>query len=96
MLGRQYQTDDAGIIDILAIKKDKSELLVIELKKDNTDEKVIGQIKGYIGYITEVVAEPGQKVRGIIIAREGNNKLNRALSVTENVDFYRYKNFLGT
>ena len=33
MVGRQYP-NDTGPIDILAISKDKKELLVVELKKD--------------------------------------------------------------
>ena len=44
-----------------------------------------------MGYILEEIAEDDQTVRGLIIALEDDNKLRRALVVTNNIDFYRYK-----
>ena len=35
--------------------------------------------------------EEGQKVRGAIIALENDLKVKRALSVTNDIDFYEYK-----
>jgi len=37
------------------------------------------------------LAEKDQKVRGIIIALEDDIRLQRALSVASNIDFYTYK-----
>jgi restriction system protein len=51
---------------------------------------VVGQIQRYMGYVKDELAEPIQQVQGIIIALEDDLKLPRALSVTNNIDFYRY------
>ena len=90
LTGKQFQTD-TGYIDILAISKDKKELLVIELKKGRASDSVVGQIQRYMGYIKDEFLETGQKVKGIIIALENDTKVKRALSVTSDIDFYQYK-----
>ena len=90
LFGQQFPTD-TGPIDILAISKDKKELLVIELKKGRASDSVVGQIQRYMGYIKSEFLESDQKVRGIIIALEEDLKLKRALSVTNDIEFYRYK-----
>lgn len=88
--GQQYRTD-TGSIDLLAISKDKKELLVVELKKGRASDVAVGQIQRYMGYILSELAELGQSVRGIIIALEDDLKIQRALQVTNNIDFYRYQ-----
>jgi len=52
---------------------------------------VVGQIQRYMGYVKEELAEPGQDVRGVIIALDDDLRLRRALSVTNNIDFFSYK-----
>ena len=90
MVGQQYPSD-TGPIDILAVSKDKKELLVVELKKGRVSDMVIGQIQRYMGYVKEELAEVNQTVRGVIIAFDDDKKIRRALSVTQNIDFYTYK-----
>jgi restriction system protein len=89
IVGRQYQTD-TGPMDILAISKDKSKLLVVELKKGRASDSVVGQVQRYMGYVVEVLAEANQEVHGAIIALEDDLKIQRALKVTRNINFYRY------
>lgn len=89
-VGRQYPSD-TGPIDILAVRKDKKELLVLELKRGRASDAVVGQVLRYMGYVQEELAEPGQTVRGVIIAFEDDVKLRRALAATPNVTFYRYE-----
>ena len=43
-----------------------------------------------MGYMKDELAEAGQKVNGVIIALEDDLRLRRALSVTQNITFYRY------
>jgi len=88
--GQQYATD-TGPIDILAISKDKKTLLVIELKKGKASDSVVGQILRYMDYVVEVIADPDQTVRGIVIALDDDKKLRRALAMLSNVEFYSYK-----
>jgi restriction system protein len=90
LIGQQYPTD-TGNIDILAISKDKKELLVIELKKGRVSDVVVGQVQRYMGYVQEELAEEGQMVKGVIIALEDDLRIRRALSVAKNIDFYRYQ-----
>jgi restriction system protein len=89
-VGRQYPSD-TGPIDILAISKDKNELLIVELKKGRASDSVVGQIQRYMGYVKEELAEPGQIVKGVIIALEQDNKIKRALAVTTNIEFFKYE-----
>ena len=88
--GQQYATD-TGPIDILAISKDKKTLLVIELKKGKASDSVVGQILRYMDYVVEVIADPDQTVRGIVIALDDDKKLRRALAMLSDVKFYSYK-----
>jgi restriction system protein len=78
-------------MDILAISKDKKELLVVELKKGRASDVVVGQIQRYMGFAQHELAEVGQTVTGVIIGLESDLKLQRALSVIQNVKFYRYE-----
>lgn len=90
LAGQQYPSD-TGPIDILAISKDKKELLVVELKKGRASDSVIGQIQRYMGFIVEEIAEENQSVRGVIIALEDDLRIRRALKVAANIDFYTYE-----
>ena len=90
LVGQQYQTD-TGAIDILAVSKNRNEVLVIELKRGRTTDVVVGQIQRYMGYVKDELLEQGQTVKGMIIGLEADNKLRRALSVCQNIEFYRYQ-----
>jgi len=90
MVGQQYPSD-TGPIDILAVSKNQDTLLVVELKRGRASDVVVGQIQRYMGYVKEELAEPHQTVKGVIIALEDDLRLRRALSVTQNINFYRYQ-----
>ena len=90
MVGKQYPSD-TGPIDILAISKDKKEILVVELKKGRVSDVVVGQVQRYMGYVKDELAEANQLVRGVIIGFEDDIRIYRALSVAQNIDFYTYK-----
>jgi len=89
-VGQQFQTD-TGPIDILTIRNDLKEFRVIELKKGRASDAVVGQIQRYMGYIKDEVASHDQKVKGTIIALENDIRIKRALSVNQNIDFFKYK-----
>jgi restriction system protein len=90
LVGQQYPSD-TGPIDILAVSKDKKELLVVELKKGRASDNVVGQIQRYMGFVKEELSEKDQTVKGIIIALEDDTRIKRALAVTNNIEFYRYQ-----
>lgn len=89
-VGQQFPTD-TGPIDILAQSHDGAELLVVELKRGRASDSVVGQIQRYMGYVAQDLAEPGQTVRGVIIALEDDIRIRRALAVAPNIHFYRYE-----
>lgn len=88
--GQQYQTD-SGRIDILAVSKDGKELLIVELKKGRASDAVVGQITRYMGYVTTELAGSGQKVRGVIVALEDDQRLRHSLVIVPGIDFYKYE-----
>ena len=90
IIGQQYPTD-TGFIDILAVSRDRTEILVIELKKGRASDAVVGQIQRYMGYVLDEVAEENQTVRGCIIALEDDLRIKRALRINPSIDFYRYE-----
>jgi restriction system protein len=89
-VGQQYSTD-AGIIDILAVSRDKKRILIIELKRGRVSDVVVGQVLRYIGYVREQIAESNQTVEGVIIGLEDDQKLKWAISSVPAISFYRYK-----
>lgn len=90
IVGQQYQTD-TGPLDLLAISRDRSRLLIIELKRGRASDAVVGQILRYMGYVKEVLAEPGQTVEGAIVALDDDLRIRRALTMTDGIKFYRYR-----
>jgi len=95
-----YRTDEidrrqfpAGTwsIDFLAIDKYSKELVVIELKRGKTSDSTVGQILSYMNWIQENIAEKGQKVRGIIIAKDVDDALKYAVKSLINVSIKTYK-----
>jgi restriction system protein len=89
-VGQQYETD-TGPLDILAVSKNKKELLVVELKKGRASDVVVGQTLRYMGYVQEELAEADQEVKGIIIALDDDPRIRRALTMTPSIAFYRYQ-----
>jgi len=89
-VGQQYLTD-TGPLDILAVSKDRTTLLVVELKKGRASDAVVGQSLRYMSYVQDELAEENQTVRGIIIALEDDQRIRRALKMTPNIEFYRYE-----
>jgi len=88
-VGQQYSTE-IGNIDILAKEPTTNSFVVIELKKGRESDKVIGQILRYMGWVKENLCIGNQQVKGIIICRETDAKLDYTLKVTNNIELKRY------
>lgn len=91
MISKQYQTD-VGPIDILARSKDSKEWLVIELKKGRSGDQVVGQIQRYMGWVlrNHVKHGDGESVKGLIILKNVDTKLEYALEVTHSIELMTY------
>jgi RecB family endonuclease NucS len=66
--------------------------VVIELKRDQTDDEAIGQLSRYMGWAAEhKAAAQGVGVRGIIVVHELTPKLRAAAVAHRNIEVYRYE-----
>ncbi len=80
--GRQYQAGPPGTnwsIDFLAVDRDSSDLVVIELKRGKSSDSVVGQLLRYMAWVKENVASGEQAVRGMVIAKEVDDALSYAV-----------------
>lgn len=88
--GRQFPAGTWSI-DFLAIDNETDELVIIELKKGKTSDAVVGQILRYMNWVKDNVAEPGQKVRGMIIVKDIDEALKYSIKYLNNIDVMNYK-----
>jgi len=77
-------------VDILALDA-KGAYVVIELKVSRGYDRVLGQLRRYMGWIARNHAEQGQMVRGIIVAREISEDLVLACFGVPNVRLFEYE-----
>ncbi|MBW1796524.1 MAG: DUF1016 family protein [Deltaproteobacteria bacterium] len=88
-------TGDVGQIDILAHHRDEDRWLIIELKKDTSPDKTVGQLQRYMGWVKENLAEKDEKIEGIIISGFPPDKnVKYALSINPDIEqkIYYLKN----
>ena len=86
--GRQYGTE-VGIIDFLCEDEAANELVVVELKRGKSSDRVVGQILRYMGWVREHLAE-GRGVSGIIITHEYDDRVRYAVAELPNVEAWTY------
>lgn len=92
IIGRQYRSSSSvGSIDILAFEPETNSYVVIELKKGRESDKVVGQILRYMGWVGEELCNENQRVRGMIICGESDEKLNYAVKATQNIEIKYYQ-----
>ena len=89
-VGQQFRTG-TGPIDILGLNKDKSDFLVLELKRDRASDVVVGQTLRYMGWVQEHLCSPAQSVNGCIIAHAQDERLQYALNQVPNIRFMKYE-----
>lgn len=77
-------------VDILGVDSQKR-LVVIELKVSRGYDRVVGQLLRYLAWVRKHQAEPGQGVRGVIIAREISEDLRLACSGIPDIELFEYE-----
>lgn len=88
--GFEYPAGGGRRIDILA--KDKSgNFVVLELKVEKGYDRVVGQLLRYVNWVRKELAEPGQRVRGIIVCRTMSEDLVLACASIKDVELFEYK-----
>lgn len=90
LYGRQYPIPGVGRIDLLAEDAATGDLVVIELKRDETDDQVIGQISRYVSWVREHLAPKGKNVQGVICVKQATRKLMLAVRNINDVKVYEY------
>jgi hypothetical protein len=88
--GVEFSTG-VGEIDILARDRKSGDWVVIELKKGRNSDAVVGQVLRYMGWIGKHKASPGEKVRGIIITGNADDRIKYAISAIPNIEFFTYR-----
>ena len=89
--GRQYAIADVGRIDLLAIDVDNGDMVVIELKRDQSDDETVGQISRYMGWVKKKLVTDEQKVHGIICVNLASEKLKLSASMVPNLEVFEYE-----
>ena len=84
--GGAEKTVDAGRIDITA-KDAEDRLVVIELKAGTSQLRDIAQLLSYMGSIDN---DKGQKVRGILVANDFDDRLVLAAQAVPNISLKAY------
>jgi hypothetical protein len=87
--GRQFDTSAVGRIDILAIDN-KGHHVVIEVKAGTADDAAVGQLLGYMGWVSSALAR-GNPVRGIIVANAFHRRVKQAIKALPNVTLRKYE-----
>lgn len=99
--GGLYLYDEDGIsgveynaggrfIDILAVDSNNN-FVVIELKVSRGYDRVVGQLLRYVSWVRKNLCEPGQSVRGVIIARDISEDLVLACEGLSDVVLFEYE-----
>lgn len=87
LVKRQLSTA-AGRLDLLC-RDAQSNYVVVELKKTQGTDQVVGQTLRYMGWVRE--AYPENSVRGIIIVGKKDDALRYALNATSGIEAKEFK-----
>ena len=85
--GVEYPTG-VGPIDILAVDQ-HDDFVVFELKRARTADRALGQLARYMGWIKYTIGR-GKEVRGVVVAREIDQRLKFGASIIPGVSLYEY------
>ena len=80
-----------GRIDLLAKHRKEPRWLVVELKRNQSSDKTVGQALRYIGWVEENLAESSESVEGLIIAHQADESIRYALKTLSNVSLQLYE-----
>jgi restriction system protein len=77
--------------DFLCVDENTGDFVVVELKRGKNSDTVVGQLARYMMWVTENLAKPGQKVRGIISAKEADEGLRLAVRIDAAISIKTYR-----
>ena len=77
-------------IDLLARDPQQDVCWVVELKRRNSSDAVVGQLSRYRGWIAQEQGLPVERACGIILTDEVTERLRLAVTVQQGVELWRY------
>lgn len=86
--GIQYPINNRRI-DVLLEHIENNNLLVVELKSENADYRVFGQISMYMGLVIENF--PDKEVSGVIVSGSIHESLQQACVTTDRIELKVYR-----
>ena len=89
-LHEQQYTIPTGIVDLLGWQRQRRAWWVIELKRGKAEDRVIGQLLRYTGWMREEYLRAKQDVRGVILAREASDKLKYAVAEIPHAEIWTF------
>lgn len=89
-VGYEYPTP-IGRIDLLARHKRDKAWLVVELKRNQSSDDTVGQAMRYVGYVREHIAGKDDRVDGLIICHQGDEKIRYALKLVPSINLMLYE-----
>jgi len=87
--GQQFITP-IGRIDLLARDHKGRGWLVVELKRGQSSDAVVGQVLRYMTWVRENLSKPGEKVEGLIVVGENDERIAYALRSVSGIKFMKY------
>lgn len=90
-LGHQLDTSIAGRLDFLCVDAANDALVVVELKRGRSSDRVVGQAARYMGWVRHHIAKPGQAVEGIVVAHEFDEGLKYAATSVPGLTVFAYE-----
>jgi tetratricopeptide (TPR) repeat protein len=93
--GRQFPIPKDGRIDLLVEDIDTNDLIVIELKRGQSDDQVVGQISRYMTWVRENLAERDQRTCGIICVHHASENLKLSAKNIPGLEIFEYELNLG-
>ncbi len=88
--GYEYPTG-IGRIDLLAKHRNEPRWLVVELKRNQSSDKTVGQVLRYMGWVKKHLAADEETVEGLVISHSGDEQLDYALAPVPAVKAKRYR-----
>ena len=85
LVDRQFETEDAGRIDILA-RDAQQGYVVVELKRDKGSDSALGQILRYIGWVRFNLLSNDEPVRGFVVGDRFDDKIVYAILSNDAID----------
>jgi hypothetical protein len=88
--GAEDYSIEVGRMDLFCRDRDDNPV-VIELKRDDACDAVVGQLARYMGYVGEHHLPPGGRVRGIIISHDVDETLRYAIKAVAGAELLTYE-----